>query len=137
MDDCLFCKISKGEVLSEKVYEDDNFFAFLDISPVASGHTLVIPKKHSRNIFDIESLEFGEMATVIKKIATVVKVATGADGINVHMNNEPEAGQVIFHTHVHVIPRFLNDNLKMWHGEMEDEKISKEIGEKIKKELLT
>jgi len=136
MDDCLFCKIIKGEIPSHKVYEDANVLAFLDITPVNPGHVLLVPKKHSRNILEIDDNNFRELAPLIKKIARAVKEGMGADGINIHINNEPAAGQVIFHTHIHIIPRFSDDGLKMWRGqEIDQEKLmgaAKKITNQVK-----
>ncbi|MBU1854521.1 MAG: HIT family protein, partial [Nanoarchaeota archaeon] len=105
-DDCLFCKIVKGEISSAKVYEDDEFFAFLDIKPVNKGHTLVVPKHHCRNLLDFPKAEETDLMEFLKKVANAVVKAVGADGFNLGMNNEAAAGQVIFHAHFHIIPRF-------------------------------
>ncbi|MBU0472418.1 MAG: HIT family protein, partial [Nanoarchaeota archaeon] len=113
-DDCLFCKIVKGEISSAKVYEDDEFFAFLDIKPVNKGHTLVVPKHHCRNLLDFPKAEETDLMEFLKKVANAVVKAVGADGFNLGMNNEAAAGQVIFHAHFHIIPRFKNDNLGSW-----------------------
>lgn len=105
--DCIFCKIIAGEIPTTKVYEDEQTFAFLDIHPNSKGHTLVIPKKHTRNILDIEDAECANLFVKAKKIAVVIKEVLGADGINVSMNNEKAAGQLVFHAHVHIIPRYI------------------------------
>ncbi|MFC1801936.1 HIT family protein [Patescibacteria group bacterium] len=129
--DCLFCKIIDGELPSHKIYEDENSFAFLDINPVNRGHILLLPKDHSRNIFDIEDKVFKKLAPVIKKLSIAIKKVVIADGINVHINNEPDAGQVIFHTHIHIIPRFKDDGIKMWKGKPYKDGEEKEITDKI------
>ncbi len=116
MTDCLFCKIVAGEIPAEKVYEDDTVFAFLDIHPVNIGHTLVIPKAHSTNLYDISDNTLAHMMVVLKKLSIAIKEAVGADGINIEMNNEPVAGQIIFHTHLHIVPRFQGDGFTHWHG---------------------
>jgi len=107
----LFLKISRREIPSACVYEDAHFFAFLDIQPCNKGHVLVIPKTYSRNIFDIDSHTFGDLSKVVHMLARAVRKATGASGVNIVMNNEPAAGQEVFHTHVHIIPRFENDHV--------------------------
>ena len=117
--DCLFCKIVAGEILAHKVYEDDNFIAFLDIKPINPGHTLIIPKAHYRNLFDLPYELMSELGPLIKKVALVVKEATGADGLNIGWNNEPAAGQLIYHSHTHIIPRFAGDGFEHWHGKTE------------------
>lgn len=114
MTDCIFCKIIKGEIPCEKVYENDKIFAFLDIKPISKGHTLVVPKDHYLDIFDTPEDVLSDLLVKAKKVAKAVMNATKADGINIGMNNKPAAGQVIFHTHLHIIPRFSNDGLKHW-----------------------
>ena len=133
MDDCIFCKIVKGEIPSTKVYEDENTLAFLDIKPVNIGHILVIPKKHFKNIYDTPDEVLSELIKISKKISIAVKKSLGADGVNVTMNNEPASGQIIFHTHIHIIPRIEGDGFGVWHGKRdynEDEK--NEVAQKIK-----
>ena len=134
MEDCLFCKIAKKEIPSDIIYENDKVLAFLDIAPVNKGHTLVIPKKHSRNIFDIEEEDLIEVQKAVKKLAPAIKEATNAGGVNIQANNEPTAGQVVMHTHIHIIPRFVEDGLKLWtpaKTKSEDKEIAKAIKEKL------
>lgn len=111
---CLFCKIAKGEIPCNKIYEDEKYLAFLDIKPVNLGHTLIIPKKHFENIFEIEGLYLENLGWVIKKVSKLVKTGTKASGINVGINNGKDAGQEILHSHIHIIPRFKEDGLKLW-----------------------
>jgi histidine triad (HIT) family protein len=136
MADCIFCKIVKGELPCSKVYEDDKTFAFLDISPVNPGHALVIPKTHCRNILDMSEEDVAAVYTTAKKVAVAVKEGTGAGGITVTMSNEKAAGQVVWHAHVHVIPRFDNDGFKLWPGkpykEGQQEEMLKRISERLK-----
>ena len=133
--ECIFCKITKGEVPAVKVYEDNEVLAFMDIHPKHPGHTLVIPKDHIENIYGMPSETAARLMIVVQKIAVAVKNATDADGINISMNNESAAGQDVWHAHMHVIPRFNEDgnyaDLKHTYmtGEME------EIANKIKTEL--
>ncbi|HEX4041680.1 MAG TPA: HIT family protein [Xanthobacteraceae bacterium] len=101
----IFAKILRGEVPAYKVFEDDRTFAFLDIMPQASGHTLVIPKSPARNIFDIAPGELAYLIEVTQKIAKTAMSVFAADGINIFQFNEPAAGQSVFHLHFHVIPR--------------------------------
>jgi len=110
--DCIFCKILAGEIPCSKVYEDTQFIAFLDIRPVHKGHVLIVPKKHFVNIFDTPDEEAEAIYKVARTIAKAVKDATGCDGINVVQNNNAAAGQEVFHSHLHVIPRFENDKLR-------------------------
>lgn len=115
--DCLFCKIATKELPAEIVYEDDRTIAFLDIRPINKGHTLVIPKDHALNIYEIDDERLCDVMKSAKRLAGVVKAATNAEGINIGMNNGPAAGQIVMHAHVHVIPRFADDGHAHWHGE--------------------
>jgi histidine triad (HIT) family protein len=101
----IFAKILRGELPAHKVYEDDGAFAFLDIMPRAPGHTLVIPKAPARNILDVEPGDLAHVMTVAQKIAKAAMRAFAADGVTLQQFNEPAGGQVVFHLHVHVIPR--------------------------------
>ena len=105
-DDCIFCKIAKGEIPSAKVYEDDKVYAFLDLSQVTKGHTLVIPKDHAKNIYEISSESAGDLFSRVPKIANAIKETYGAIGMNVLNNNEAPADQSVFHIHLHLIPRY-------------------------------
>jgi len=132
MDDCLFCKIVSGDVPASKIYEDENSLAFLDISPVNPGHALLIPKEHYKNIYDTPDELLANIAPKIKKIALAVKEAVNADGINIGMNNDPAAGQIVFHTHIHIIPRFEGDGHNPWSSKKYEEGEMAEIAEKIR-----
>jgi histidine triad (HIT) family protein len=101
----IFAKILRGELPSHKVYEDDKAFAFLDIMPRAPGHTLVIPKAAVRNILDVAPDDFAYVMKVAQKIAQAALKVFGADGVTVQQFNESAGGQVVFHLHVHIIPR--------------------------------
>jgi len=131
MNDCLFCKIVAREIPCNKIYEDENFLAFLDINPVNKGHSLVIPKKHSRNILEIEDETLKNLTVVVKKLSNKIKTALKADGINIIINNEAGAGQIVFHTHIHIIPRFTDDGLKHWPGRKYKNGEAKTITKKI------
>lgn len=135
MTGCLFCKIVTGDIPSEKVYEDNVAYAFLDIHPINPGHVLVVPKKHATNIFDTPDETLAHLAVVHKKIAKALKETLGAQGINVYANNEATAGQVIFHTHTHIIPRYKDDGRILWKGREEFAENNKELAEKIKNAL--
>jgi histidine triad (HIT) family protein len=134
--DCLFCKIIAGEIPSTKVYEDDTVLAFLDIHPVNIGHTLVIPKAHHPNIYDTPNETLAHIAVVAKKLSIAIKSAQGADGINIEMNNDPVAGQIIFHAHLHIVPRFSGDGFTHWRGarDYKDGEMA-EVMRKISQEL--
>ncbi|NWG23974.1 MAG: HIT family protein [Pseudorhodoplanes sp.] len=101
----IFAKILRGELPCHKVYEDDRAFAFLDIMPRAPGHTLVLPKSAARNILDVDADDLGHVHKVAQKIAKAAMSVFDADGITIQQFNESAGGQVVFHLHVHVIPR--------------------------------
>lgn len=105
-EDCIFCKIVKGEIPSYKIYEDNEFLAFLDINPYAIGHTLIIPKRHSRWIWDIDSGEYSKLLLKAKDIATALKKAFKTEWIEMVV-----AGVGIPHTHIHLLPRQKEDGL--------------------------
>ena len=132
MNDCIFCKIIKNEIPCYKIYEDDNFLAFLDIQPIAKGHTLVIPKKHYNAFVETPAELLSEMIKVVQKIGLAIKKSTNADGFNIGLNNGPAAGQIIMHTHFHIIPRFNNDGLHTWPSVKCSEEEFKKISEDIK-----
>ena len=106
MADCIFCKIIAGEIPSSTVYEDDQVVAFLDISQVTPGHTLVVPKQHFRNLLEMDADSSSQLFAHVPDIARKVMKATGAKGMNILNNNEEIAGQTVFHTHVHLAPRY-------------------------------
>ncbi len=101
----IFAKILRGELPCHKVYEDDKTFAFLDIMPRAPGHTLVLPKSPARNLLDVAPDDLAAVIKVAQRIAKVSVQAFGADGVTIQQFNEAAGGQVVFHLHVHVIPR--------------------------------
>lgn len=115
----IFAKILRGELPAHKVYEDDRAFAFLDIMPRCPGHALVIPKAPARNILDIDPEDLAHVAKVAKTIAIAGKAAFKADGVTVQQFNEEAGGQVVFHLHVHVLPRHLGVPLKPPASQME------------------
>ena len=106
MSDCIFCKIINGEIPSAKVYEDEHVYAFLDISQVTKGHTLVIPKKHEKNLYELSTESARHVFSVVPKIANAIREAYDPIGLNLLNNNEAPAGQSVFHFHVHLIPRY-------------------------------
>ena len=111
---CIFCKISKGDIPSYKVYEDDKYLAFLDISQTTKGHTLLIPKKHFENLLELDTTEYNNMFDIVKKIAKGIKDETNAKGFNILNNCNEAAGQTVMHFHIHIIPRRSNDNVDAW-----------------------
>ena len=132
MPDCIFCKIVRGELPSYKVYEDDKTIAFLDIHPVNAGHTLVVPKAHATNIFDILKEDWVAVAETVRVLSIAIEKGVGADGINIAINNREHAGQVVDHPHVHIIPRFKGDGLKLMPQRTYKEKEAEATAEKIR-----
>lgn len=132
---CIFCQIIASEIPAEKIYEDENVLAILDIHPNNLGHTLVLPKKHCENLFDTDEETLGFLIKAVKKISIAVKDAVKADGINIGINNGASAGQIVPHLHIHVIPRFSNDGLVHWSQKEYETGEKEKIGEKIRKEI--
>jgi histidine triad (HIT) family protein len=111
MENCIFCKIVKGDIPSEKVFEDDKIISFMDINPNNKGHTLVITKEHYETFDKIPQELLSELTIVTQKVAKSVSEATSCHGFNIVMNNEKAAGQLVPHVHFHIIPRFENDGV--------------------------
>ncbi len=134
MEGCIFCKIVRGEIPSFKVYEDERVFAFADINPIADGHTLIIPKTHAENLWEMSEKNITAIGRASKKIATAMQAVLGPVGIAVLQLNGKVVNQVVLHYHLHLIPRAENGpTLKMTEWELvpgDMDKI-KSIGEKI------
>ena len=118
-DTNVFAKILRGELPSHKIYEDAETFAFMDIMPRGEGHCLVIPKTPSRNILDADPQSLATLIASVQKVSRAVVKAFSADGVTVQQFNEPAGGQIVFHLHFHVIPRFDGVALRPHSGEME------------------
>lgn len=110
-DNCIFCKIIKGEIPSNKVLENDQVLAFLDIMPISKGHTIVVPKVHYSNFLEFDDKKIQDFFSSLKNIANLIKSKLKADGFNILQNNFKAAGQVVNHIHFHIIPRWENDGL--------------------------
>jgi len=135
-DDCIFCKIIRGEIPSFKVYEDDDILAFLDVNPINKGHTLVIPKHHSRDILETPPQWIAKTFAGAGRVARAVQKTISPDGINILQANGPGAKQSVFHLHVHVIPRAMDDGLTMnWElvpGDMDElGKLAEKIASRV------
>ncbi|MFH1786459.1 MAG: HIT domain-containing protein [archaeon] len=113
MPDCIFCKILAGQIPAHMIYTNDSAASFLDISPAAEGHSLVVPKKHYETLSDIPSEEFKNLMSAVKKVANAVVASTASTGFNIIQANKPSAGQVVPHVHFHVVPRKDGDGLQM------------------------
>ncbi len=133
-DNCIFCKLANGIIPTNSIYEDDEFNVILDASPAAKGHALILPKEHYANIFEIEEETLGKAAKLAKKIMTEEKERLGCTGYNLLQNNGEAAGQTVFHFHMHLIPRYDQDDAEWaeWsHKEFSDEEM-KDICHKMK-----
>lgn len=136
MADCIFCKIANGKISSATLYEDEQFRVILDLGPASRGHALILPKDHYANLYEIPE-ELAASAMILgKKMASVMTKALGCTGFNLVQNNGQAAGQTVFHFHVHLIPRYDDDNVKLgWKmGELTDAD-KEELLSKIKKEM--
>lgn len=131
--DCIFCKIAAGEIPSVTLYEDDEFRVILDLGPASKGHALILPKEHYRNLYDIDEETAAKAMKLARKMVKKMTDVLGCDGYNVVQNNEPCAGQTVFHFHMHLIPRYEGDNVGLsWTtGELTEE-VKNEILQKIK-----
>lgn len=125
-DDCIFCKIAAGEIPSRKIYEDKDLIAIMDLNPTSKGHSLIIPKEHCTNIYDIDEDIATKVMKTAKKLATKMTVALNCDGFNLLQNNGETAGQTMFHFHMHLIPRYKdadNNMLKFTSVSFSDEEM--------------
>ena len=131
---CIFCKIAAGEIPSATLYEDDDFRVILDIEPASKGHALILPKEHYANLYELDDELAAKVLVLAKKMVTKLTDIVGCDGYNVVQNNGKAAGQTVFHFHMHLIPRYENDDVKIgWKpGKLTDE-VKQEILEKIAK----
>lgn len=109
-DNCIFCKIANGEIPSRTIYEDEDFRVIMDMAPATKGHSLIMPKNHYKNIYEIADDTAAKVFPLAKKMAALMTEKLGADGFNIVQNNNEVAGQTVFHFHVHLIPRYHNDN---------------------------
>ena len=130
-NDCVFCAIAAGEIPSFKVYEDDLVLAYLDINPFSKGHTLVIPKEHSKGLLDTDDETLAAVISRVKKVAAHVAASLGCDGFNILQNNGEAAGQTVRHLHFHIVPRWTGDPLVFENGKG-DMEVLKALAEKIR-----
>ena len=111
MSDCIFCKLAGGEIPTATLFENDEFRVILDAGPATKGHCLVLPKAHYTNIYEVPDDVLGRAFGVAKMIAKKMTEVTGCDGINIVQNNGIEAGQTVFHFHIHIIPRYAGEDM--------------------------
>ncbi|WP_136656966.1 HIT family protein [Nitratireductor sp. XY-223] len=134
-DENIFAKILAGAMPCHKIFEDENTFAFMDIMPRGTGHCLVIPKARARNILDVEVGDLAKVMETVQKLSRAVMKAFDADGVTIQQFNEPAGGQVVFHLHVHIIPRFEGVKLGPPASVMEEPETLKANAEKIRQAL--
>ena len=129
---CIFCKIAAGEIPSTTIYEDDDFRVILDIEPASKGHALILPKEHYANLYELDDAVAAKALVVAKKVITEMTEVLGCEGYNVLQNNGTAAGQTVFHFHMHLIPRYKEDDVKIgWKlGKLTDE-VKQEIIAKL------
>jgi histidine triad (HIT) family protein len=131
-DNNVFAKILRGELPCHKVYETDRVLAFMDVMPRGDGHVLVIPKAKARNILDVLPDDLAELARAVQIVGKAAKSALSAEGLTIQQFNESAGGQVVFHIHFHVIPRFEGVPLKPHTGQMEKPEVLAELAGKIR-----
>ena len=134
-DNNVFAKILRGELPCHKVYETDRVLAFMDVMPRGDGHVLVVPKVKARNILDIEPDDLAELARAVQIVGKAAKSALSAEGLTIQQFNESAGGQVVFHIHFHVIPRFEGVPLKPHTGQMEKPEVLAQMAAKIRTAL--
>ena len=131
-DNNVFAKILRGELPCQKVYETDRVLAFMDVMPRSDGHVLVIPKTKARNLLDVEPDDLAELAKAVQIVGKAAKKALSADGLTIQQFNESAGGQVVFHIHFHVLPRFEGVALKPHTGQMEKPDVLADFAAKIR-----
>jgi histidine triad (HIT) family protein len=135
MRDCIFCRIAAGEAPAARVLETPGVLAFLDIAPVNYGHTLVIPKSHYENLLDLPDDLWLEIGQVCRQVAQALRATLKAQGFNIGMNNFAAAGQEVFHAHLHVIPRYDTDGLRLFPQETYKPGEMENTGEQLRRSL--
>ena len=112
-NNCIFCKIANGEIPSKTLYEDEEFRVIHDLAPATKGHALILPKSHYKNLYELPDETAAKVMKLAKKMATTMTEKLGCDGFNIVQNNNEVAGQTVFHFHMHLIPRYENDNQRI------------------------
>ena len=130
-DNCIFCKIANGEIPSRTVYEDEDFRAILDLGPATKGHTLILPKDHAANLYELPDETAKKLLPTAKKVAALLRDRLGCEGLNLVQNNGELAGQTVMHFHLHVIPRYADDGQKILWAPTEPS--AEELDEVLKK----
>lgn len=135
-DDCIFCKIGKGEIPSATIYENSDFRVFLDVAPANRGHALIIPKDHADNIFQLDGETAGKLFSLATVVARAIKEETGCEGMNIVQNNGAVAGQTVNHFHLHLIPRNEGDDVNVtWKPGETENNAQQELAKAIRKHI--
>lgn len=135
-DNCIFCKIANGEISSATVYEDENFRVILDMGPASKGHALLIPKEHFKDLCELDDSVAEKVLPVCRKVGEAMKKSLGCAGFNLVQNNGEEAGQTVFHFHVHIIPRYAGGpKIVSWTPGSETPEVLEETAGKIRAAL--
>lgn len=136
MENCIFCKIAAGEIPSTTLYEDQDFRVILDLGPASKGHALILPKEHYANIYEIPDELASKAIILAKKMAGIMTRALNCDGFNIVQNNGEPAGQTVFHFHMHLIPRYEDDQVGLtWNPGSLTEEDKEEVLRKVMAEL--
>ena len=132
-ENCIFCKLANGEIPTATLYEDEDFRVILDANPASKGHALIIPKEHYANLYELDEELAGKAMKLAKKMITKLTDVLGCDGYNLVQNNGEVAGQTVFHFHLHMIPRYKDDQVGLgWNMSPLKEEDKEEILSKIK-----
>lgn len=133
-DDCIFCKLANGDIPTNVIYEDNDFTVIMDAAPATKGHSLILPKDHYANIFELNEEVAGKAFKLAKKLASDMTEKLSCDGFNIVQNNGEAAGQTVFHFHMHLIPRYKDDNANiLWDPTHPTEEEQKEVFNKLTK----
>ena len=136
-EDCIFCKIANGQIPSCTVYEDETFRVILDIAPAAKGHALILPKEHYDNLWELGEAESEKVMKIAAKVSAAQKKALNCDGVNLLQNNGTAAGQSVFHFHMHLIPRYDDDQVLIpWNSLSYGEGEAADVCETIKAAMM-
>lgn len=136
MENCIFCSIIKGDIPSFKIYEDDDFLAFLDIAPGTKGHTLIIPKEHAATLEDLSDDKASKILILAKKIVKAMKEVHGFTNYNIIQNNGKIAGQTVDHYHMHIIPRYSIEEIGLWTPHENDASVNEENAKLVRDKLM-
>ncbi|MER7500527.1 HIT family protein [Nonomuraea pusilla] len=132
MSDCTFCKIVAGQLPSYRVIEDEHTLAFLNIRPASPGHTLVVPREHARDVWEISEVSHSRVADMVYRVAALLKATLAPEGVNVKHNTGEAAGQDVFHFHVHVVPRWRGDGLRLtWSSPLASSRELEQVLERV------